>query len=66
MSENVQELSRDEMKVMALRERVATLTAEYEDKIAELRIDLTILSNENEELKKSAGDSDAKASKGKG
>lgn len=42
MSEEVQELSREGMKIIALRQRVAELTDSYEDKVADLRVELTI------------------------
>lgn len=48
--------TREGLKIMALRERVATLTAEYEDKVADLRVELTIVSQELEERKKADGD----------
>lgn len=44
-------MDRNELKVMALRERVAQLTAEYEDKVADLRVELTIVSQELADLK---------------
>lgn len=58
MSDITQEApTREGLKIMALRERVATLTAEYEDKVADLRVELTIVSQELEERK--AADEDA-------
>lgn len=45
-----QEYSRDKLKVLAFKERVSTLTTEYEEKIAELRIDLTISEENNRQL----------------
>lgn len=45
-------VTKDQLKIMALRERVANLTAEYEDKIADLRVELTVTAQENEYLKK--------------
>lgn len=41
-----QEVTREGMKIMALTERVAQLTADYENKIADLRVELTIVSQE--------------------
>lgn len=54
-------LTRDQFKVLALRERVAQLTAEYEDKVADLRVELTFVSQELESLKKAQGAPDAEA-----
>lgn len=49
-----------ELKSQALTQRVAELTAEYENKIADLRVALTIVSAELEELKADgAQDNDA-------
>lgn len=45
-------MDKNELKVMALRERVAQLTADYEDKIADLRVELTLLTQRLEELEK--------------
>ena len=52
-------VTREEFKIAALRERIAQIVAEYEDRIAELRIELTILSQENEQLKGQAGAEEA-------
>jgi uncharacterized coiled-coil protein SlyX len=41
-----------QLKNQALLERVSQIVAQYEDRVAELRVDLTLLSNELEELKK--------------
>jgi len=40
-----------ELKAQALLERISTLTAEYENKVADLRVELTIISNERDSLK---------------
>lgn len=45
-------LDRKDLKIQALMERIAQLTAEYENKVAELRIEVTYLSAELEEYKK--------------
>jgi len=45
------ELTREELKIMALRERVATLTTDYEDKVADLRVELTLVAQERDALK---------------
>lgn len=58
-------LTRDQFKVLALRERVAQLTAEYEDKVADLRVELTFVSQELEQLKQAQGQPDAEASEGR-
>jgi len=39
-----------ELKVQALLERVSTLTADYENKVADLRVELTALAAENASL----------------
>lgn len=41
----------EEMKMQALLERIAALTAEYENKVADLRVAYTIVSQEKEELR---------------
>lgn len=38
------DIDRNEYKVMALRERMAQIVSEYEDRIADLRVELTIVS----------------------
>lgn len=48
---DTENIDRNELKVMALRERVASLTAEYEDKVADLRVELTIVSQERDNLR---------------
>jgi uncharacterized protein YpuA (DUF1002 family) len=40
------ELDRNALKQQALLERVASLTAEYENKVAELRVDFTVVSEQ--------------------
>jgi uncharacterized protein YeeX (DUF496 family) len=45
-------MDRKDLKIEALRQRVASLTAQYEDQVADLRVDLTLLSEENENLNK--------------
>jgi uncharacterized protein YeeX (DUF496 family) len=39
------------MKSQALLQRVAEITAEYENKVADLRVHLTVLSQERDEWK---------------
>ena len=41
----------EELKMQALLERVAGLTAEYENKIADLRVALTVISQERDDLR---------------
>ena len=48
-----QQFDKKDLKILALRERVATLTAEYEDKIADLRVELTLTAQELERMQKS-------------
>lgn len=45
MSE-VQQMDRKELKIQALLEKVASLTAQYENQVADLRVDLTVVSQE--------------------
>jgi len=47
-------MDRNELKILALRERVAQLTAEYEDKVADLRVELTLVSEELSQFKQNA------------
>lgn len=47
---------KDTLKVMALRERIAELTAGYEDKIADIRADFTLAVEEMEERYKKLQD----------
>jgi len=46
-----QQYDKKDLKILALRERVAQLTADYEDKIADLRVELTYISAELENYK---------------
>lgn len=43
-------MDRNELKVQALLEKISTLTTQYENQVAELRIDLTLLAESNREL----------------
>lgn len=45
-------MDRNELKVVALRERVSELTTAYEDRAADYRVEITLLTNENEELRR--------------
>lgn len=44
----------ENMKMQALLERIASLTAEYENKIADLRVSYTVLTRELEECRAQA------------
>jgi uncharacterized protein YeeX (DUF496 family) len=52
--ENVSTLDKKDLKIQALLERVSTLTAQYENQVSDLRVDVTLLSQELERLNKSA------------
>lgn len=45
-------MSEKTLKEVALLERVGELTCSYEDRIADLRVELTNVSNERDELRK--------------
>ena len=45
-------LDRKDLKIQALLEKVSTLTTQYENQIADLRVELTISENEREALAK--------------
>lgn len=60
-------MDKNELKVQALTERLAQVTAEQENRIADLRVELTIVSLERDEYKKKVEEfespkEDAKAS----
>lgn len=42
---------RKDLKIQALLEKISSLTANYENQVAELRIDLTLMSDENSAAK---------------
>lgn len=44
-------MDRNELKVQALLEKVSNLTTNYENQVADLRVDVTLLSQENNSLK---------------
>lgn len=44
-------MDRNELKIQALLEKLSNLTANYENQIADLRVDITLTSIELEELK---------------
>jgi hypothetical protein len=47
---------RNELKVQALLEKVSNLTTRYENEVADLRVELTILSKQLEEANKKLED----------
>lgn len=50
MSENNQELDRNALYLQALQERMAQMVVEYESKVAELRVEYTLVTQSNEAL----------------
>lgn len=46
-----QQPTQQELKIQALLQRIAELTAEYENKVADLRVHLTVVSEELKEVK---------------
>lgn len=44
------EIDVKDLKIQALTERVASLTADYENKVADLRVELTVVSHERDGL----------------
>lgn len=46
------ETDKKELKILALRERISALTTEYEDRTADLRVELTVVSNELDETRR--------------
>lgn len=46
-----QELDRKDLKSQALLEKVSQLTTQYENQIADLRVELTVVQYENENLR---------------
>lgn len=51
-------IDKQELKIQALTQRIAELTAEYENKVADLRVAYTVINAELEDLK-SGQESDA-------
>lgn len=43
-------MDRNELKIQALLERISNLTANYENQVAELRVDLTLVTRDKEQL----------------
>lgn len=44
-------MDRNELKVQALLEKISNLTAQYENQVADFRVELTMLNQENEQLR---------------
>lgn len=44
------EIDRKDLKAQALLERIGALTSQYENQVADLRVELTLVVNENTEL----------------
>lgn len=44
------EAQRNTLKIQALLEKISSLTADYENNVADLRVSLTILTDKNEQL----------------
>lgn len=63
---NMEELDKNKLKIQALREsfekRVAILVGDYEDRIADLRVELTLMAHQMRELREAleGDDRDAK------
>lgn len=49
-------LDRKDLKIQALLEKVSNLTTQYENQVADLRVDLTIVSQECEQLRQRIGE----------
>jgi hypothetical protein len=47
-----QELDRKDLKVQALLEKISSLTTQYENQVADLRVELTVSELENQSLRK--------------
>lgn len=56
--ENAQTISKEELKQQALLERIAQLTAEYENKIVDLRVEYTYAVQQIEQLTKALEEAD--------
>jgi uncharacterized protein YeeX (DUF496 family) len=50
MSENVQEIDKNALFLQAIQERMAQMVVEYETKVAELRVEYTVVSQERDQL----------------
>lgn len=61
-----EELEDANLKAQALLERVSALTSEYENKVADLRVAVTRLNNENERNKQIVADLQAERAPAEG
>ena len=50
-------MDRKELKIQALLEKVSSLTTSYENQLADFRVEITILSQELQELKRAGEES---------
>lgn len=51
-------MDRNELKVQALLEKISSLTANYENQVADLRVEVTIVTHERDELLAEKEDAD--------
>lgn len=58
-------MTKEELKIVALTQRIAEITANYEENLADIRADFTLLKEEHERLKAESV-SDAKTKDGPG
>lgn len=49
-------MDRNELKIQALLEKISSLTANYENQVADYRVEITLLSQRVEELEKQQED----------
>lgn len=54
-----QQVDRKDLKIQALLEKVSNMTAQYENQVADLRVELTVVSQELEEARQAAADVEA-------
>jgi hypothetical protein len=59
MSENNQEVDKNALFLQAIQERMSQLVVEYESKVAELRVEYTVLTAERDALLKALEERDA-------
>lgn len=55
-------MDRKELKIQALLEKISNLTTNYENQVADLRVELTVLGKEVEELKNALAEAQAQFS----
>jgi len=51
-----QQVDRKDLKIQALLEKVSTMTAQYENQVADLRVELTLVSQELNEARQAAAE----------